>query len=74
MSFKYEITEHIATLSDADKGYSVQLNRIAFRGYEPKLDIRRWKHADEGDIICKGVSLTDDEAKALRDALNGLDL
>ena len=74
MPFKYEVIEHIATLSETDNGYSIELNRVEFRGYEPKLDLRRWRHTDEGDIICKGVSLTDDEARALRDVLNKLDL
>lgn len=31
MHFEYEITEHIATLSETDKGYTVELNRVAFR-------------------------------------------
>ena len=74
MNFEYAITEHIATLSETDKGYTVELNRVAFRGRLPKLDIRRWRRTDEGEQMLKGISLTNDEAKALRDALNKLDL
>lgn len=74
MNFEYEIKEHIATLSETDKGYSVELNRVAFRDRLPKLDIRRWRRTDEGERMFKGISLTEDEAKALRDALNKLDL
>ena len=74
MSFEYEVIEHIATLSETDKGYSVELNRVALRDRLPKFDIRRWRRTDEGERMFKGISLTEDEAKALRDALNKLDL
>jgi hypothetical protein len=38
--FKYEITEHIGTLSESPKGWTKELNRISWNGGAPKLDIR----------------------------------
>ena len=74
MSFGYKIEKHIATLSETDKGYSKELNLISYRDRLPTLDIRRWRRTDEGEQMLKGISITNDEARALRDALNKLDL
>ena len=74
MSFGYKIEEHIATLSETDKGYSKELNLISYKDRLPTLDIRRWKRTVDGEQMFKGISLTDDEARVLRDALNKLDL
>lgn len=62
--FEFEITERIAVLSSGS-GYSLELNKVAYNGYPPKLDLRKWH---EGKPL-KGVTLTDDEARALRLAL-----
>ena len=40
--FKYEIVEHIGTLSESAKGWTKELNRISWNGGEPKYDIRDW--------------------------------
>ena len=40
--FKYEIVEHIGTLSKSAKGWKKELNRISWNGGEPKYDIRDW--------------------------------
>lgn len=70
--FTYEITEHIATLKEA--GYRTkEMNLISYNGASPKYDIRVWMHFDEGIKMGKGITLDADEARALRDALNGLE-
>ena len=66
--FKYEITEHIGTLSESPKGWTKELNRISWNGGAPKLDIRDW--ASEHEKMGKGVTLTDDEAKKLVELLS----
>lgn len=41
--FSYEVTEHIATLSENSTGnYTLELNRISYNGAAPKLDLRKW--------------------------------
>lgn len=71
-SFSYEIKEHIATLShigDTTK----ELNRISYNGSPAKWDLRSWRRADGEDRLLKGLTLNDEEAAALRDALNSIE-
>lgn len=65
---KYEITEHIAVLSESAKGWTKELNLISWNGREPKYDIREWdpKHEKMG----KGVTLSKEEMNKLKEVLN----
>jgi len=66
--FSYEVTEHIATLSENSTGnYTLELNRISYNGAAPKLDLRKWDR-EKGKML-KGITLTDEEAAALKEAL-----
>lgn len=66
-----EVIEHVATISEASNGFSLELNKISYDGKPAKLDLRRWKALLRGDKkMLKGVTLTREEAEALRDALN----
>ena len=71
-NIKYEIKETIGILSDSPKGWSKELNLISWNGREPKYDLRDW--APDHAKIGKGVTLSVDELKKLRDLLNELDL
>ena len=64
--FNYDIKKQIAVLSD-NNGYTVELNLISYRGASPKLDLRKWNR--KNDTMQKGITLTIDEATALKDAL-----
>ena len=64
---KFEIKENIGTLSESAKGWTKELNRISWNGGAPKLDVRDW--APEHEKMGKGVTLTDEEAKALLELL-----
>ncbi|MBQ6995743.1 MAG: YdbC family protein [Lachnospiraceae bacterium] len=66
--FKYEIVEEIGVLSENAKGWRKELNKISWNGAEPKYDIRDWD--PEREKMGKGVTLTEEEAQALRDLLN----
>lgn len=68
----FEITEEIQLLSETQTGTRKELNLVSWNGGEPKLEIRNWP-ADHSKAL-KGITLTDLEAKLLRDALNKLDL
>lgn len=66
--FEYEIVENIAVLSETNNR-TIEVNVVSWNKRPAKIDIRRWSkdHSEMG----KGVALTDDEAKALYEALKG---
>ncbi|WP_044915906.1 YdbC family protein [Butyrivibrio sp. WCE2006] len=68
--FKYEIVEELGVLSTSPKGWQKELNKISWNGGVPKYDIRDW--APEHEKMGKGVTLTDEEVKALYVVLKGL--
>lgn len=72
-TFNYEIVEHIATLSDSN-GISKELNRVSYNGAEPKFDLRTWKRDAEGEKLLKGLTLTNTEVQALKEALHGIEV
>lgn len=57
--FSFKIEEHLLTLSESEKGWTKELNRVSFNGAEAKLDIRTWSpdHTKMG----KGITLTNEE-------------
>ena len=69
---KFEIKETVGALSQSPKGWTKELNLISWNGKEPKFDLRDW--APEHEKMGKGVTLTVEDLKALRDLLNGLEL
>ena len=69
---KYEVVKEIVILSESNKGWTKELNMISWNGREAKLDIRDWSPNKEK--MGKGITLSKEEAKRLRDALNELDL
>lgn len=69
---KYVIKETVGTLSENNKGWSKELNLISWNDREPKYDIREW--APEHEKMGKGVTLSEEELKNLRDILNRMEL
>ena len=72
--FTYKIDEEIAVLSEKN-GYTKELNRVIYGDSKPKLDLRSWYTDEEtGEKrMTKGITLSDEEAIALRDALNEIE-
>ena len=70
--FKYEITERVAVLSQNPNGWERQLNMVSWNDREPKYDIRDWAPGNEK--MGKGISLSKEEAKALKEILDTLEL
>ena len=68
--FEHEITERIAVISKNNAGYTLELNRVSYNGYPAKLDLRKWK---DGQPL-KGVTLSDDEARSLLEALQKVEV
>ncbi len=70
---RFEIKKHIAVLSDrGSNGWKKELNLVSWAGRDAKYDIREW-NADHSTCH-KGATLSNEEARALREALNSLDL
>ena len=69
---KYEIKETSGVLSESTKGWTKELNLISWNDKEPKYDIRDW--SPEHEKMGKGVTLTAEELKKLRDVLNEMAL
>ena len=67
---KFEITDHLATLSTSPKGWTKELNLVSWNGAAAKYDIRDWSpdHSKMG----KGVTLSVDEMRELKAAVGKL--
>ena len=70
--FTYEIVEQIGILSQSANGWSRELNYLSWNKRDPKYDIRDWAPGNEK--MGKGISLSLEEAKALKEILNSLDI
>ncbi|WP_160679284.1 PC4/YdbC family ssDNA-binding protein [Clostridium sp. C8-1-8] len=69
---KYEIKETLGELSESSKGWKKELNLISWNDKEPKFDIRDWD--GEHKKMGKGITLSAEELKKLRDLLNDMEL
>ena len=70
--FTYEITERIAVLSTNARGWERQLNLVSWNSNAPKYDIRDW--SPDGTRMGKGISLSEEELKTLKDILDEMEL
>ncbi|MBK5215926.1 MAG: YdbC family protein [Candidatus Pacebacteria bacterium] len=69
---KYEIVENIGVLSESAKGWMKELSLISWNEKDPKYDIRDW--SPEHEKMGKGVTLSNEELKKLKEILNDMDL
>jgi hypothetical protein len=69
---KFEIVKKIGVLSVSGRGWAKELNLISWNERAPKYDIRDW--APDGEQMGKGVTLSKEELRALRELLKELDL
>lgn len=69
--FSYELKEKIAVLSEGKSGWTKEINLVSYNGAEAKIDIRSCQTTEDGERkMSKGITLTNEEATKLRDALN----
>jgi len=66
-SITFRIEMPIAVLSRNERGYTKEINLVSWNGSDPKYDIRNWHPGREK--CGKGIALTEEEARALMDAL-----
>lgn len=69
---KFEIEKELGTIAESPKGWKKELNLISWNGKEAKYDLREW--APEHEKMGKGVTLTLEEVKELKDILNNMNL
>lgn len=66
----FDIKKNIATLSEKDD-ITKEFNLIQYKDLKnPILDIRKWDNSNNDKQMLKGITLTDEEARKLKDALN----
>lgn len=64
----YRIVRPLGILSEKDN-ITTELNLISYNNYKPKLDLRKWEKKGDNKILQRGLTLTDEEAKELFNAL-----
>jgi len=69
---KYEIIENIGVISESSKGWNKELNLVSWNDREPKYDIRDW--SPDHEKMGKGITLTKEELKELKELLNNMDI
>lgn len=69
---KYEIVETIGIVSEGKNGWNKELKLISWNDREPVYDVRTW--SPDHEKMGKGITVTKEEAKSLRDMLNTLNL
>lgn len=69
---KFEIKETVGVIAESIKGWKKELNLISWNGKEAKYDLREW--APKHEKMGKGITLTVEELKALKELLNKIEL
>lgn len=69
---KFEIVKGLGVIGETSKGWTREINMVAWNNYAPKYDLRDWD--PDHKMMSKGVTFTGEEIKALRDILNKLEL
>lgn len=73
--FNFEIKQSLGTLTaDPEAKVTKELNIVSWNGNKESYELRSWKMTENGKQPLKGIVLTLDELKALREVLNGPDL
>lgn len=69
---KFEIKDKLGVISESPKGWTKELNLISWNGKQAKYDLRDW--APEHEKMGKGITLSIEELKSLKEILNNLEL
>ncbi|MDF2840490.1 MAG: hypothetical protein K0Q99_1262 [Clostridia bacterium] len=69
---KFEVKEAFGVLSESAKGWTKELRSISWNGREAKYDLREWAPGDE--MMGKGITLSKEDLKKLKQILNEMDL
>ena len=66
--FKYEILDNVGVFFNSKNCWTKEINIISWNGAEGKVDIRSW--SPDHSRMGKGISLTVEEFKALKELMN----
>ena len=69
---KFEIKEKVGVIAESAKGWKKELNLISWNGKKAKYDLREW--SPDHKKMGKGVTLSNNELKALKELLNSIDI
>lgn len=69
---KYEIQKELGALSVSAKGWKKELNLVSWNDKEAKYDLRDW--APDHVKMGKGITLSVEELKKLKEILDGMEL
>ena len=69
---KYEVEDSFGVLSETKSGWQKQLNIISWNEKPAKYDIRDW--SPDGEKMGKGITLSAEEIKTLKDILNNMEI
>ena len=67
---KFEIIENLGVISTSLKGWTKEVNLIRWNDNPAKIDIRDW--SPDHEKMGKGITLTDEEAQALKEILENI--
>jgi len=71
-NIKFEIIKNIGVLSESSKGWKKELNLVSWNDREPKYDLRDWD--PEHEKMGKGVTLTEEELKKLKELMGEMEI
>lgn len=71
-NIKYDIVKEIGIISESKSEWKKELNLISWNEGEAKYDLRDWSPNHEK--MGKGITLSLNELKSLRDLLNNIEL
>ncbi len=69
---KYEVVKEIGVLSETGNGWTKEINLVSWNDRNAVYDIRTW--SEDKERMGKGITLTSDEVKELRQILNTLEI
>ena len=69
---RFEIKKTLGCISDEKGGWAKELNLVSWNGNDPKYDLRSWD--DNKKKMGKGITLSEEEIKRLRDLLNSIEI
>lgn len=67
---KFEIIETLGVISTSSKGWTTEVNRVSWNDKPAKIDIRDW--SPDHQKMGKGITVTDEEAQALKEILENI--
>ena len=69
---KFEFKGDHNIISEGSKGWNLELNLVSWNDRDAKYDIRSW--SEDHTKMGKGITLSGDELKKLRDLLNKIEI